>query len=254
MTHRLFVYSLCLGFFVLPAVSQTSSSQQVNASAFLGQVANAFSAGKPVNNVQLTGSAKWYAGSLDDSGSVTLTVNATGVATMQLSLAKKGSWSESQTAFGMGMACQWAGSDGTAHQGDAMNCLRPLAWFLPLISLQPASMPTSIGVADLGTGRVGSGTYRHLQCQAVLTTMPTELLSGSVTASTTDIGIDPNTLMPTVISYQVHPDNGARVNVPIEIHYSNYQQVNGVEIPFVIQRYVNGSLQLEIYVSSAQIS
>jgi hypothetical protein len=127
-------------------------------------------------------------------------------------------------------------------------------WFLPSISLQPTAIPAGVGVADLGTGTVGSGTYRHLQTQAVLTGMPSKLLSRSVEASTTDLGIDPTTTLPSVLRYQVHPDNGANVDIPIEIRYSNYQKVNGAEIPFLIQRYVNGSLQLEIRVNSAQIS
>lgn len=254
MTRKCIFFSLACGLIVSPALSRTNTTPQINASTILSQIANAFSPGKPVNNVQLTGSANWYAGSLEDSGTVTLTATPTGAATMQLSLAKKGLWTESQSDFGLGMTCQWVGNDSTVHQGDAMNCLRPVLWFLPSITLQPTSMPSSIGVADLGTGTVGSGTYRHLQSQAVITTMPTAVLSRSVEASTTDIGIDPNSLLPTVLSYQVHPDNGAQVNIPVEVHFSDYQRVNGAEIPFLIQRYVNGSLQLEIHVNSAQVS
>ena len=254
MTRKHVSLFLALGLIASSARSQTAVPQQTNATAILTQLANAFSAGMPVARVQLSGSANWYAGSLQDSGTVTLTVAASGAATMQLSLAAKGSWTESQSDFGMGMTCQWAGNDAVLHQGDGMNCVRPTAWFLPSVSLQPALIPTSIGVADLGTGTVGSGTYRHLQSQAVITAMPTAVLPLSVEASTTDVGVDPNTLLPAVLIYQVHPDNGAQVNIPIEVHFSNYQKIGGVEIPFVIERYVNGSLQLEIHVNSAQIS
>jgi len=152
------------------------------------------------------------------------------------------------------MNCSWAGSDETSHSGDLMNCLKPAVWFLPSISLQPASIPSGVGFADLGVGAVGSGIYRHLQSQAVLSAMPNQLLSQSMEASTMDIGFDSSTLLPSVLKYQVHPDNGAQVNIPIEIRYSDYRKIDGAEIPFLIQRYVNGSLQLEIHVSSAQIS
>jgi hypothetical protein len=61
--------------------------------------------------------------------------------------------------------------------------------------------------------------------------------------------------LPAVLAYTVHPDNGAQgVTIAIEVHYSDYRTVNGVQVPFLIQRYVNGSLQLEISVSSAQIN
>ena len=72
--------------------------------------------------------------------------------------------------------------------------------------------------------------------------------------SATDIGLDPTTMLPAVLAYEVHPDNGASTPISIEAHYSNYQDVNGVKIPFLIQRYVNNSLQLEISLTSAQVN
>jgi hypothetical protein len=236
------------------AQAQTSSAQQTNAAAILQQIWTVFAAGNSVSQVQLTGSATWYAGGAVDSGTATLTAASSGAAQMQLSLAQKGTWVESESAFGMGMDCQWSGTDGVLHTGDFMNCLKPAVWFLPSISLQPPSLPTGVGVSDLGTGTVGPGTYRHLQIQAVLADIPSYLLSPTMTASTTDIGFDPNTLLPAVLLWQVHPDNGAQINVPIEIRYSNYQKVSGIEIPFSVQRYVNGALQLDIQVTSVQFS
>lgn len=72
--------------------------------------------------------------------------------------------------------------------------------------------------------------------------------------STTDIGLDTVSLLPAVLAYSVHPDNGAPVSIAIEIHYSDYRTVSGVQIPFHIQRYVNGFLQLDILVSSAAVN
>ena len=72
--------------------------------------------------------------------------------------------------------------------------------------------------------------------------------------STADLGLDPKTRLPAVLSYTTRPDNGAAIPIAVEIHYTNYQAINGVQIPFTIERYVNGSLQLEIAVTSAQIN
>jgi hypothetical protein len=66
--------------------------------------------------------------------------------------------------------------------------------------------------------------------------------------------LDTVTLLPAVLTYSLHPDNGAQFEIAVEVHYSDYRAVNGVHIPFLIQRYVNGSLQLEIRVSSAEIN
>jgi hypothetical protein len=56
------------------------------------------------------------------------------------------------------------------------------------------------------------------------------------------------------LTYSIQPQNAAFMQTAMEIHYGNYQTVSGVKIPFTIQRYVNGSLQLEITVTSAQIN
>jgi hypothetical protein len=48
--------------------------------------------------------------------------------------------------------------------------------------------------------------------------------------------------------------NGLARTHTIEAHYSNYQDVNGVQIPFLIQRSINNSLQLEITVTSAEFN
>jgi hypothetical protein len=235
-------------------VAKSASAQTSTPPPILSQIASVFAGSAKVTNVQLTGTAHWHAGSLQDSGPATLTASSAGAATMQLELDIKNSWTESQSAITAGMTCDWVGSDAVVHQGDMMNCNRPAVWFLPLISLQPAIIPTGIGVIDLGTGALDAGTYRHLQIGAAFSSMPASLLTESTEASLTDIGFDPASLLPEVLSYQVHPDNGALVQVPIEIRYSNYQKTGGIEIPYIIQRFVNGSLQLEIDVTTVQIS
>lgn len=238
---------LLLSLFSLRCLGQTAAVPPV-----LTQIASVFSGTQTITSIQLTGTAHWYAGSLQDSGPVTLSASSSGAATMKLDLATKGSWTESQSAIAAGMTCEWIGSDAIAHQGDMMNCNRPVVWFLPLISLQPSIIPSGVGVLDLGTGALDAGTYRHLQVGAAFSSIPASLLTESTQASLTDIGFDPASLLPEVLSYEVHPDNGTQVQVLIDVLYSNYQKTGGVEIPYKIQRYVNGALELEIDVTSVQ--
>ncbi len=93
---------------------------------------------------------------------------------------------------------------------------------------------------------------RRLECS--FSTFPDQFLQIAAAANPVQIGVDQNTLLPTVLTYQVQPDNGSDLLIPIEIHFSQYNRVNGVQVPFTIQRYVNGSLQLEIQVTSVQIN
>ena len=127
---------------------------------------------------------------------------------------------------------------------------------MPPLSLQPSLLPSYLGALDLGAGPVGFGTatFRHLRSQLVLPDLANSLAGDIMQRSTADVGLDPTSFLPAVLAYSIRPDSGAFIPIAIEVHYSNYQAVNGVQIPFTIQRYVNGSLQLEINVSSAQVN
>jgi hypothetical protein len=252
--------SLFIGITLLASASLSMSAQQTGGQAaktptLISQLAAAFSGGQVVQQVQLSGSATWDAGSLHDSGTVNLTAAASGSSQVQLSLDSSGQRTETEAGTGLGEVCQWAGADGTAHTISADSCLKPAVWFLPSLSLQPSLLPSYLELTDLGPGTVGNSTnvYRHLQGQLLFTALPSTPATEIAQESTTDFGLDPLTLLPAVLAYAVHPDNGAASTVSIEIHYSNYRAVNGVQIPFHIQRYVNGSLQLDILVNSAQI-
>jgi hypothetical protein len=137
------------------AHAQTSTAQGVSASGLLGQLSTVFSNGQVVQSVQLSGSASWYAGSLEDSGTVTLTASTTGSSQMQLQLSSTGQRTESQTGTGSSAACEWAGANGVANAVSLGNCWRPDLWFLPALSLQPTLLPSYLTAVDLGVSPVG---------------------------------------------------------------------------------------------------
>jgi hypothetical protein len=237
---------------------QAKASLGTSASDALSQLSAAFSGGRVVQKVQLTGNASWYAGSLEDSGTVTLTASADGNSQMQLNLGATGQNTETQTGAGSDAVCQWAGSDGVAHELQAGNCWRPALWFLPALSLHPSLLPSNLRIVDHGMGPVGSDEkiYRHLQSQLIPNTkrLSSKIAADFMQKSITDLGLDQETLLPAALAYSVSPDNGAPVSIAVEIRYADYRTVDGVQIPFTIQRYVNGSLQLEIHLTSAQIN
>lgn len=250
---------LCISLVAQPstvATAQEATAQGVNAGSLLGQLSMVFSGVKLVQRVELSGNATWYAGSLEDSGTVTLTASTDGSSQMQILLATSGPRSETQVGAGSSANCQWAGADGVAHNVSSSNCWKPAMWFLPAFSLQPSLLPNYLGVIDLGTGTVGSCTnvYRHLQSQLVFGGLPNTMTADIMRQSTADLGLDPVTLLPAVLAYSVRPDNSAPASIAVEVRYLDYRAVNGVQIPFHIQRYVNGSLQLDILVNSALVN
>jgi hypothetical protein len=175
---------------------------------------------------------------------------------MNLSLETLGQRIESEAGTGTNASCEWTGANGVANAIDPGNCWRPALWFLPDLSLQSSLLPSYLVVSDLGTSPVGQGSalYRHLQCELLFSNLSGDFVTYMATRSTSDLGLDPVSLLPAVLAYSVLPDNGEPTPIAMEIRYSQYQLVQGVEIPFHIQRYVNGSLQLDILVNSAQIN
>jgi len=248
----LFALSTTVAF----AQGQEDVPQGVSAGNVLGQLSAAFSGGKVVQKVQLSGNATWHAGSLEDTGTVTLTASSDGSSQMQLALDTTGQKTETQAGVATHANCHWAGADGIAHEVHSGSCWRPAVWFLPAFSLQPSLQPSNHVVIDLGTETIGSNVnvHRHLQSHLALIGASDALKADAARLSKTDISLDPVSFLPAVFAYTTRPDNGAPVTIAIEVHYSDYRTVNGVQVPFLIQRYVNGSLQLEISVSSAQIN
>jgi hypothetical protein len=242
------------------APAQQSTPAPASATGALSQMAASFSGGQIVGQVQLTGTATWTLGSLQDSGTVTLTASSSGSSQMQLNLASTGQRTETQTGAGSSAMCQWAGPDGIGHQISANNCWRSALWFLPPVSLQPSLLAANVGIVDLGESTVGSGSsiYRHLQSTLISSELPTgspTSPAGTLSAqSTEDFGLDPNSFLPAVLTYSILPDSGSSIPIVVEVHFSNYQTVNGVQVPFLIQRYMNGSLQLVITINSVQIN
>jgi hypothetical protein len=173
-----------------PGTTATGSTG-ASAAALLTQLSTAFSGGNVVHQVQLTGNASWHVGSLNDTGSATLSAATTGASQVQLSLSSSGTRTETQSGQGSNLTCTWSGQDAVAHAIDPGNCWRPALWFLPALSLQPSLLPSYVGALDLGSTPVGYGaaTYRHLQSELVLPDLTTTLAGDIMQRSTADLGL-----------------------------------------------------------------
>jgi hypothetical protein len=195
--------AICMAALAMSAAGQVTDSGTTGTvpvltetSRLLDLAATTFSNGKVIQQVELTGNATWRAGSLEDSGNVTLTVSKDGSSKMQLDLDTLGSRSESQTGKGFNVACAWAHSDGIAHPVRSGSCMSLVLWFLPAFSLQPSQLGAHKQFIDLGEGPVGSSStvYRHLQSEYVSQDSIQAVASALIVQNTVDIGLDPNSL------------------------------------------------------------
>jgi hypothetical protein len=69
-----------------------------------------------------------------------------------------------------------------------------------------------------------------------------------------EVYLDQTTYLPVALTFNVHPDADAHLDIPIEIRYSDFQQVSGVETPFHIEKFINNSLLLDLTIQSAVVN
>jgi hypothetical protein len=217
----------------------------------LANGSTALSQGKPVNTVTLNANALWTAGSDNETGNATLTAGADGSLNLQLQLGQ-GARTETQTSFSSGQSCAWSGTDGVVHAMATHNCMGSVAWFLPFVSLFGNQQPSAI-VTTLQPTSSGSATQLwDIRQQRT----PPAAFSGASTAllshlSVVDIYLDPVSYLPSALAFNIHPDQNGASDIPVQVVFSNYTIVNGVALPFRIQRYINGSLNLDLTVTQA---
>jgi hypothetical protein len=245
---RLLYFSFCLSwsFTAFPQTPTTADQ------ALVTRASQAFSAGKPVTSVEMTGTAEWTAGSTKDSGPAKLTANVNGENKAELDLSN-GTRIESQSALNEDRACTWSGKDGVAHDISSANCWTATTWFLPHLALQGAGLPSILSAQSVDGSHVRhqvTFTSDAASSQPAVADFYTKIQTWSRTALT----LDPATSLPSSLKYTIHPDDSSFINIQVEVRYSNYQNVSGVVLPMHIERYVNGALQLSVDITSAVVS
>jgi len=220
-----------------------------------------FAGGKQVQNIQLTGMVITHYGD-DDHGTATLTLNASGDSSLQYLLGN-GTRKETTGTNDAATACTWTSADGTPHTVPMHNCLRSIVWFLPAFSLQVASSsPYDIFVSytptDSSSSTVGvqhSRDFSHENNPKKPTTETVKQMNDTLqNLSQTKILVDPQTGNITSIEYDIHTDTNQQVNIPVVVRYSDYRAVNGVQIAFKVQKYVNNTLVEDLTVETAIVN
>src|SRR5260370_19085871 len=200
----------------------------------------------------MNGSASWRYGSDEQSGSVTLQANADGKSRVELRL-NRGTRVETQNAFtDADRTCTWSSFDGVEHNTASHNCWLSTVWFLPQITTQPGAgapddVASSAASADGKTLRL-----HHERHPAGARTGQTAKLLAQVSA--VDLEVDATTGLAQSLLFNAHPDKDAGTDIPTEIQFSDYRNVQGVTIPFHIQKFVNHALVLDLQISDVTVS
>jgi hypothetical protein len=204
-----------------------------------------------ISDITLTGTATRTAGSDTETGSITLKALGNPNSRFDLVLTS-GTSSEIRNASGGTPQGSWITPDGVSHAMAGHNTFTDAAWFVPeLTVLSQLSNPNLI-VSYVGQETRDGVGVQHLRFAIQsASTDPTGLLQG---LSAEDVYLDASTYLPVALIFNAHPDNDASTSISVEIDYSSYQSVSGVQVPFHIQKLLNGTLFLDVTVQAANIN
>jgi hypothetical protein len=244
------VSALCLvsGASAAPAQTPASSTQ---AATLLAQSANALNGSTAVNDVTLTGTVQWLAGSDDETGTAVYK-GLSGSYRVDMTF-RNGTRSEVTSPVNGVPAGNWIGFDGASHPIALHNLMVDAGWFPTFTLGNLLSSPNSILTYVGQENRNGAATI-HLSAYQQSPNISTDVASRTQHFTQVDIYLAPSTFLPVSYIYYSHPDNNAQIDIPTEIRYSSYQTVNGVQVPLHVQKYLNNTLVFDLQFQNTSLN
>jgi hypothetical protein len=251
-----FVVFLSLFLLVcLPLVSQTPSPNptptpvsDVQAITIATQSYAALG-GALATDATLNGTVTWIVGSDDKTGTATFYVKGTSESRADLTFGGN-TQSETRTLSNGFPSGQWKTATGTISAASQSNCWVDAAWFFPALSSLAQTANTNFIFSYVGREQHNGLTVLHLEVKQLV---PGDTAGLNVSRfSVMDVYIDPTSFLPTSIAYNLHADLDSATNVPAEIRFADYRLVNGVEVPFHVQKLLNGSLLMDVVLTNAK--
>lgn len=232
------------------AVAQNASTPAITPEAVINEIVANFSQ-SPIHSVQLTGTARVYAGSDQPSGTFSYEITSSGQRSLRLDTGDLGG-TYSTGVFGDPTTCQHVDTAGTAHPVAEHNCLLPLDWVVPMLGLQLQVTNLNASLAEI-TDNTGASLHDL--------TLSRKLQNGSSSFAVQmikhltqmDFRVDPSTFLLKSINFTEHPEEDASTDFSVEVRYSDYRNVNGATLAFHIQKYVRGGLTLDLQVETAVV-
>jgi hypothetical protein len=247
------VFALAFALLYWAAVSHAIAAPQAavrdpQALSVISSSLKALTGSVTVTDVILQTTATYVAGSDEETGTATLTASGNQESLVQLYLS-----GGTRQEIRNGPAGAWIGPDGTVHSMATNNCWTDASWFFPVLTLEAVAANPQESVSYLGPDSSKGATLLHVRVASALSGQDATLTALIASLSTMDIYFDPQSFLPLALDFTVQPDAGITTYIPVEIRFGNFQNINGALVPLQIQKYFQGTLLLNLVVSSAAI-
>jgi hypothetical protein len=235
------IFSIALACSAASAQNKPASDPQ--ALSYAGQSVAAMVGSVSISDVTLTGSVTWNG---SDTGTATLRALGTGESRMDLALTG-GTRTEIRDAQTGAQLGQWLAPNNSSGKFASQNCWTDAVWFFPVLGSLSAG--PNVVLSYVGPVIRNGENVQHIQSYVYQgqTPSPQQL-------STMDFYLDATTLLPAAVTFNVHPDNNENANLLIEVDFSNYQTVSSVVVPMHIQKYQQGTLMVDVLLTTASFN
>jgi len=270
LSFRRLVLILCL--VSVPALAQTTSTSSPPTSdpqavALLQKSLAALTGNALISDATLTGTVQRVAGSNNETGTVLLRTTALGDSRIDMTF-PGGNRNEIRNHAGSPLATSSASTisgtqspqpvgatldpNGTVHPMALNNLRSDPTWFFPPFTLERVSHVPSYVLSYIGEETHEGEAVLHVFAYETFpqTTIPnSQFVTIMKHLSGIDLYFDPTTFLPIALAFDIHSSDNLFVDIAEEIRFSQYQTVNGVRIPFHVQRYINNGLGLDLQFS-----
>jgi hypothetical protein len=249
-----FVHSLSIAFlFSLSLAAQQTAVSSPQALQLLQRSHGALAGDQALTDVTLSGTARRIAGSDDESGTAILKGLASGAARTDLSLSS-GQRSEVQNLIAAAPVGNWSGPDRISHSIVYHNLMTEPVWFFPAFAISRRVSTKGYVATYVGHETRNGQAVEHV---SVSQTPSAQMASGASLfqhLTQVDFFLDSSTLLPAAITFNIHPENNAALDIPVEIRFSEYRTVSSAQVPFHVQKFLNNSLFLDFEAQSATLN
>ena len=129
----------------------------------------------------------------------------------------------------------------------------PVTLNLGSATLQVLNIAAALGDSSMSILNEGSSTYNGTQVTVVRVerALPSTGSSNPIpdTASARDLFIDSNTHLILAVRDRAYPKDGIGPTTPHDLVFSDYQNVNGVLVPFAIKEEIDGQVTMTVQLS-----
>jgi len=234
-----------------PQASAPTSTSPTQAATLLSQSVAALTGKAALSDVTLTGTARRIAGSDDETGTATYKAVA-GANRLDLSLSG-GARTEIANSTATPLAGSWSGPDGVSHPM-AFHNLTNQAGISPAFTLAALTSAQNFVVVFVGQETKSGHSVYHLSVSQQLPQMSAKTATLTQHLTQMDIFLDTSTFLPVALDFNIHPDNDAGLDLPVELLFLDYRSVNGAQIPFHVEKFLNNSLLLDLQFQTATLN